>query len=233
MKISPVGNFCSIPSNSRGIIIILLKQTCGERCTLKRPVLNILKSLFFPLLVIRKIRTWDGKRFLHNRSTFLLLTPFSRLIGMEEKKTATNYRDLKTVPRLLITRPPRYWRIQSVADCGSQRTYLADFFFLHPQRELSPPGFPFIAVPCPVPCLKLFLSCVASKVDASIPSSSFVLFCRISSVWIIFIPEILRSILREIKLENVSRDFFFRLEEDLIIHRLEFDVSKRDIIRLI
>lgn len=233
MKISPVGNFCSIPSNSRGIIIILLKQTRGERCTLKRPVLNILKSLFFPLLVIRKIRTWDGKRFLHNRSTFLLLTPFSRLIGMEEKKTATNYRDLKTVPRLLITRPPRYWRIQSVADCGSQRTYLADFFFLHPQRELSPPGFPFIAVPCPVPCLKLFLSCVASKVDASIPSSSFVLFCRISSVWIIFIPEILRSILREIKLENVSRDFFFRLEEDLIIHRLEFDVSKRDIIRLI
>lgn len=233
MKISPVGNFCSIPSNSRGIIIILLKQTRGERCTLKRPVLNILKSLFFPLLVIRKIRTWDGKRFLHNRSTFLLLTPFSRLIGMEEKKTATNYRDLKTVPRLLITRPPRYWRIQSVADCGSQRTYLADFFFLHPQRELSPPGFPFIAVPCPVPCLKLFLSCVASKVDASIPSSSFILFCRISSVWIIFIPEILRSILREIKLENVSRDFFFRLEEDLIIHRLEFDVSKRDIIRLI
>lgn len=233
MKISPVGNFCSIPSNSRGIIIILLKQTRGERCTLKRPVLNILKSLFFPLLVIRKIRTWDGKRFLHNRSTFLLLTPFSRLIGMEEKKTATNYRDLKTVPRLLITRPPRYWRIQSVANCGSQRTYLADFFFLHPQRELSPPGFPFIAVPCPVPCLKLFLSCVASKVDASIPSSSFILFCRISSVWIIFIPEILRSILREIKLENVSRDFFFRLEEDLIIHRLEFDVSKRDIIRLI
>lgn len=58
-------------------------------------------------------------------------------------------------------------------------------------------------------------------------------FRRISSVWIIFIPEILRSILREIKLENVSRDFFFRLEEDLIIHRLEFDVSKRDIIRLI
>lgn len=209
MKISPVGNFCSIPSNSRGIIIILLKQTRGERCTLKRPVLNILKSLFFPLLVIRKIRTWDGKRFLHNRSTFLLLTPFSRLIGMEEKKTATNYRDLKTVPRLLITRPPRYWRIQSVADCGSQRTYLADFFFLHPQRELSPPGFPFIAVPCPVPCLKLFLSCVASKVDASIPSSSFILFCRISSVWIIFIPEILRSILREIYKAWKRQSWFF------------------------
>lgn len=172
MKIGPVGNFCSIPpqfkfsrdnNNSP-------KQT-RERCTLKRLVLNILKSLFFPPCYpknsnLRKVWILAQPIELSSPYSFLASNWYGKI--RERKKNATNYRDWKRC--LLITRPPRYWRIQSVADQSRRKaTNVLGRLFLYTSTRTFVPWIPLIALPWPVPCLKLFLSCVASKVDASIP----------------------------------------------------------------